>query len=98
MASNTEEESVREKGGDEARVTVYSKEERGVEEEGALLVQKALNEAIIASGMGDLALDDEPEIEVRKRKTLILIYCNLFRIVSTQSIRKRRTRDGQQNG
>ena len=89
---------MREKGGDEARVTVYSKEERGVEEEGALLVQKALNEAIIASGMGDLALDDEPEIEVRKRKTLILIYCNLFRIVSTQSIRKRRTRDGQQNG
>lgn len=77
MASKGEEqeqESVREKEGEETRVSVYSKEKGGIEDEGALLVQKALNEAIIASGMGDLALGDETESEVKECNKILIVF------------------------
>ena len=60
MASNAEEEREG-RGGEESGVPTPNSEERGLKEEGALLVQKALNEAVIASGLGGLVLSQEDE-------------------------------------
>lgn len=61
MASNAEEEREGKGGGEESGVPTPNSEERGLKEEGALLVQKALNEAVIASGLGGLVLSQENE-------------------------------------
>lgn len=61
MASNAEEEREGKGGGEESGVPTPNSEERGLKEEGALLVQKALNEAVIASGLGGLVLSQEDE-------------------------------------
>lgn len=61
MASNAEEEREGKEGGEESGVPTPNSEERGLKEEGVLLVQKALNEAVIASGLGGLVLSQENE-------------------------------------
>ena len=61
MASNAEEEREGKGEGEESGVPTPNSEERGLKEEGALLVQKALNEAVIASGLGGLVLSQEDE-------------------------------------
>ena len=79
MASNAEEEREGKGGGEESGVPTPNSEERGLKEEGALLVQKALNEAVIASGLGGLVLSQEneeasdPEVETSIIITIIVI-------------------------